>query len=108
MMIVEDKTFDFLVRDRLKKECEERHLLPLSGDPRNHDQLSLDMITYCSRGNKEEAVRNLKATKDFMDGYRFVSYIGIGDCVEDEIQKSRRHFTSSWRLGLKTIGWEEE
>ena len=40
MMIVEDKTFDFLVRDRLKKECEERHLLPLSGDPRNHDQLS--------------------------------------------------------------------
>ena len=40
------------------------------------------MITYCSRGNKEEAVRNLKATKDFMDGYRFVSYIGIGDCME--------------------------
>ena len=43
-----------------------------------------------------------------MDGYRFVSYIGIGDGMEDEIQKSRRHFTSSWRLGLKTIGWEEE
>ena len=70
-MIVEDNTFDFLVRDRLKKECEERPLLPLPHTEQH--KLMLDMITYCSRGNKEEAVRNLTATKEFMDGYRLVS-----------------------------------
>ena len=67
MMIVEDNTFDFLVRDRLKKECEERPL-SLSGDPAK-DQLMLDMITYCSRGYKEEAVLNLTATKEFIVGF---------------------------------------
>ena len=70
MMIVEDNTFDFLVRDRLKKECEERPI-SLSGDP-TKDQLMLDMITYCSRGNKEEAVSNLTATKEFMVGFQLV------------------------------------
>ena len=70
MMIVEDNTFDFLVRDRLKKECEERPI-SLSGDP-TKDHLMLDMITYCSRGNKEEAVSNLTATKEFMVGFQLV------------------------------------
>ena len=69
-MIVEDNTFDFLVRDRLKKELEERPL-SLSGDPAK-DQFMLDMITYCSRGNKEAAVLNLAATKDFLFGYQSV------------------------------------
>ena len=69
-MTVEDNTFDFLVRDRLKKECEERGI-SLSGDP-TKDQLMLDMITYCSRGNKEEAVCNLTATKEFIVGFQHV------------------------------------
>ena len=70
MMIVEDNTFDFLVRDHLKKMCEERNLT-LSGDSKK-DQLMLDMITYCSRGNKEEAVLNLNTTKEFITGYQIV------------------------------------
>merc|ERR1711971_696104 len=70
MGIVEDNTFDFLVRDCLKKECEERGI-SLSGDP-TRDQLMLDMITYCSRGNKEEAVCNLTATKEFIVGFQHV------------------------------------
>ena len=69
-MIVEDNTFDFLVRDHLKKMCEERNLT-LSGDSKK-DQLMLDMITYCSRGNKEEAVLNLNTTKEFITGYQIV------------------------------------
>ena len=40
MKIVEDNTFDFLVRDHLKKMCEERNLT-LSGDSKK-DQLMLD------------------------------------------------------------------
>ena len=32
----------------------------------------LEMITYCSRGNKEEAVLNLKTTQDFMTCYQIV------------------------------------
>ena len=69
-MIVEDNTFDFLVRDHLKKICDEKNLT-LSGDPKK-DQLMLDMITYCSRGNKEEAALNLNTTKEFMTGYHNV------------------------------------
>ena len=30
----------------------------------------IDMITYCSQGNEEEAVLNLKASKEFMDRLR--------------------------------------
>ena len=69
-MIVEDDTFDFLVRDRLKKECEERPLLPLPLTEQH--MLMLDMITYCSRGNKEAAVLNLIATKGFIHGFMVV------------------------------------
>ena len=72
-MLVEDNTFDFLVRDRLKKECEERPMLPLPHTEQH--KLMLDMITYCSRGNKEAAVLNLIATKDFIHGFMVVGIL---------------------------------
>ena len=75
MVIVEDNTFDFKVRDRLKKEWEERNF------HMGEDTLSmmfLDMITYCSRGNEEAAVLNLIATEEFRDGIVRVSMRLIG------------------------------
>ena len=78
-MIVEDNTFDYLVRDHLTKECEDRHLLPFWGylnpSAQQDRQLMLDMITYCSRGNKEAAVLNLIATKDFIHGFMIVGIL---------------------------------
>ena len=68
-MNVVDNTFDFKVRDRLVKECRERNwklLHSCTEDPR----VMIDMITYCSQGNEEEAVLNLKASKEFMDRLR--------------------------------------
>ena len=69
-MRVEDNSFDFLVRDRLRKECNDRNF-SLTGDP-HRDQIMLDMITYCARGNREEAVLNLNTTKEFINGFNLV------------------------------------
>ena len=55
----------FKVSDRLQRECRERNW-ELQNDPEDHKAM-VDMITYCSRGNEEEAVLNLKTSKEFMD-----------------------------------------
>ena len=68
-MTVEDNSYDFQVRDRLLKECKKMNY-KLHYNPDDH-ALMLDMITYCSQGNQEEAVLNLKTTKEFQD--RFIS-----------------------------------
>ena len=70
MMIVEDNSFDFIVRDHLRKKFDERPM-PTNWQ-RSDDHLMLDMITYCSRGNKEEAVNNLTATMEIMAGLQRV------------------------------------
>ena len=66
-MSIEDNTFDFKVQDRLKKECKDRPPLFPYDPLKNH--LLLDMIAYCSQGNQEEAVLNLKTTLKFERDY---------------------------------------
>ena len=66
-MKVADNCFDFNVRDRLQKECSERNWT-LRSDSAEHNNVMIDMITYCSRGNKEEAVLNLRTSMEFKDG----------------------------------------
>ena len=51
MMIVEDNSFDFVVRDHLRKKFEKK-VLPSSWQ-RSKDHLMLDMITYCSREREQ-------------------------------------------------------
>ena len=63
-MTIEDNTFDFKVRDRLLKECKNADY-DLHYNP-NDNKVMMDMITYCSQGNEEEAVLNLKTTKEFL------------------------------------------
>ena len=69
--MVEDNSFDFKVRDRLQKECRERNwkLRRYEYDSKNN-RVMIDMITYCSQGDEEEAVRNLISTKMFMDRFK--------------------------------------
>ena len=67
-MSIEDNTFDFKVQDRLKKEFKDLDLRHLFSDPLKN-QLLLDMIAYCSQGNQEEAVLNLKTTLKFEGDY---------------------------------------
>ena len=67
-MRVEDNCYDFKVSDRLQRECRERNW-ELQNDPEDHKAM-VDMITYCSRGNEEEAVLNLKTSKEFMDNFQ--------------------------------------
>ena len=83
MMIVEDNSFDFVVRDHLRKKFDEK-VLPSSWQ-RSKDHLMLDMImiTYCSRGNKEDAANNLTATLGIMAGLSVSAggWLGmVGDC----------------------------
>ena len=62
---IEDNTFDFKVKDRLMEECKKKTVYrPMFIDP-HRNQLVIDMIAYCSQGNPEDAVLNLKTTIRF-------------------------------------------
>ena len=65
-MKVEDNSYDFKVRDRLQKECRERNWKLVRNTEDN--RAMIDMITYCSQGNEEEAVQNLKTSMEVRDG----------------------------------------
>ena len=67
-MSVEDNIFDFKVKDRLIKECKDKNYLTLFSDP-TKNQILLDMITYCSLGNQDEAILNLKTTMEFEEDF---------------------------------------
>ena len=69
-MTAEDNTFDFHVRDRLLEECKKMDY-KIHHEP-EENKLMMDMITYCSQGNRDEAILNLKATKEFQDRCRLV------------------------------------
>ena len=70
-MSVEDNIFDFKVKDRLIKECKDKSYGPLFSDPLKN-QILLDMIAYCSMGNLDEAILNLKITMDFEEDFEGV------------------------------------
>ena len=69
---VEDNIFDFKVKDRLVKECEDKGY-KLSKDSLRNPMI-LDMIVYCSLGREEEALLNLKTTHDFIRRYEWVQW----------------------------------
>ena len=69
---VEDNIFDFKVKDRLIKECEDKGY-KLSKDSLRNPMI-LDMIVYCSLGREEEALLNLKTTHDFIRRYEWVQW----------------------------------
>ena len=74
-MSVEDNTFepfDFKVKDRLIKECEDRGWQLSKDSMRN--PMFIDMITYCSLGREEEALLNLKTTMDFIRLYKWAMH----------------------------------
>ena len=72
-MTIEDNTFDFKVRDRLLEECKNADY-DLHYNP-NDNKVMMDMITYCSQGNEEEALLNLKTTKEFLRRIASIRYI---------------------------------
>ena len=72
-MTIEDNTFDFKVRDRLLEECKNADY-DLHYNP-NDNKVMMDMITYCSQGNEEEAILNLKTTKEFLRRIASIRYI---------------------------------
>ena len=65
-MKVKDNNYSLNVRDRLERECRERKW-KLRSDPEHHIEL-IDTITYCSRGNEEEALLNLRKSMEFKNG----------------------------------------
>ena len=63
---IEDNTFDFKVKDRLMEECKDETFYgPMFLADPHRNQLIIDMIAYCSQGNPEDAVLNLKTTLRF-------------------------------------------
>ena len=69
-MTIEDNTFDFKVRDRLLEECRNENYV-LHYNP-NDNKVMIDLITYCSQGNVEEAKLNLQATIEFLENFETV------------------------------------
>ena len=76
----EDRGFDYILRDKLRQHCKENHIyLNIGIFPANqkyqgsrHD-LVLDMITYSSMGNWDQAVKSVQESFKFLRTYnRFV------------------------------------
>ena len=57
---------EYDLRVHLERECRERNW-KLRSNPEDHKEM-IDMINYCSRGNLEEALLNLRKSMEFKDG----------------------------------------
>ena len=62
---LKDKEFSFSLRDRLAKYCEDNDLMLSLRHPKNEKML-LDMIVYCSLGDEEQGLENLRETSNFL------------------------------------------
>ena len=79
--MTKDQEFSFEIRDHLKKLCDEERLTDLfyvrnvNNRLENNNvlqkldvyQVLIDLITYCSMGDKEEAVKSLHLSNQFLD-----------------------------------------
>ena len=65
MTELEDKEFSFCLRDKLAKYCDENDIFLNLQDPRNEKML-LDMIVYCSLGDEEQGLENIRETSTFL------------------------------------------
>ena len=91
-----EKTFEFRIRDRLTKECQDAGLT-LNRLSTRH-AVMIDMMAYCAHGDEEEAVRNLEASKTFLNHYEVVSQ-GLGPPAERRkaIQLGKDLLFEFWR-----------
>ena len=69
MTELEDKEFSFCLRDKLAKYCDDNDIFLSLQDPRNEKML-LDMIVYCSLGDEEQGLENLRETSNFLVTYK--------------------------------------
>ena len=67
-MMAEDKEFSFLLRDRLTKYCDDNSI-DLSHESPKHKML-LDMIVYCSMGDEEQGLENVRETNNFLQAFK--------------------------------------
>ena len=65
---LKDKEFSFSLRDRLAKYCEDNDLMLSLRCPKNEKML-LDMIVYCSLGDEEQGLENVRETRNFLLAY---------------------------------------
>jgi len=77
--MTEDQEFRIEIRDELKRLCEEErtdlfHVRNVYYSIRNSDlqkldvfQILIDLITYCSMGNLDEAIKSLHLSDQFLD-----------------------------------------
>ena len=64
---VTDRGFDYVLRDKLKKHCMEKNLyLHCSGMNSKHD-LIIDLITYSSMGDLNQALKSAEETNKFLN-----------------------------------------
>ena len=64
---VTDRGFDYVLRDKLKKHCMENNLyLHCSGMNSKHD-LIIDLITYSSMGDLNQALKSAEETNKFLN-----------------------------------------
>ena len=88
---VTDRGFDYVLRDKLKKHCMEKNLyLHCSGMNSKHD-LIIDLITYSSMGDLNQALRSAEETNKFLNTMpQFVNIWGLN-------QRKSRMMLEVWR-----------
>ena len=65
MTELEDKEFSFCLRDKLAKYCDDNDIFLSLQNPRNEKML-LDMIVFCSLGDEEQGLENVRETRNFL------------------------------------------
>ena len=65
---LKDKEFSFSLRDRLANYCEDNELM-LSLRCPNNEKMLLDMIVYCSMGDEEQGLENVRETNNFLQAF---------------------------------------
>ena len=76
MSATEDKEFNFYLRDKLSKYCDDGAILLSLSKPRNH-RIVLDMIVYSSLGDEEQGMESVKETHNFLMAYQRHMFWGI-------------------------------
>ena len=69
MSELKDKEFSFSLRDRLAKYCDDNDLMLSLRYPKNEKML-LDMIVYCSMGDEEQGLENVRETSNFLVAFK--------------------------------------
>ena len=91
-----NRGFDYVLRDRLKQYCRERNLFLHCGGMNMMHDLLINLITYSSMGDWNQALKSAEETNKFLKTMpQFVNIWGLG--IWEINQRKSRMMLEVWR-----------